>query len=225
MSRIPARASCSAWRCWRSRSASPSARRKLFGVSLALGAFFAGMIMSESELSHRAAEESLPLRDAFSVLFFVSVGMLFDPVSLLEQPWPILATLFIIVVGKSVAAFLIVIAFRHPVGTALIISASLAQIGEFSFILAELGVGLNLLPEEGRDLILAGAILSIVLNPLVFAGIDRLKPWLEKRGATPAQPADAKALGPATRAGLSLRPRRQCRKAPGPTTARRRRPS
>ena len=151
----------------------------LFGVSLALGAFFAGMIMSESELSHRAAEESLPLRDAFSVLFFVSVGMLFDPISLLDNTWPILATLFIIVVGKSVAAFLIVIAFRYPIATALMISASLAQIGEFSFILAELGVGLDLLPEQGRDLILAGAILSIVLNPLVFAGIERLKPWLE----------------------------------------------
>jgi len=178
----------------------------LFGVSLALGAFFAGMIMSESELSHRAAEESLPLRDAFSVLFFVSVGMLFDPMSLLEQPWPILATVFIIVVGKSVAAFLIVMAFRHPVGTALVISASLAQIGEFSFILAELGVGLNLLPEEGRDLILAGAILSIVLNPLVFAGIDRLRPWLEQRIGMPAQPAEAKALGPATESGVVASP-------------------
>ena len=172
----------------------------LFGVSLALGAFFAGMIMSESELSHRAAEESLPLRDAFSVLFFVSVGMLFDPTSLLDQPWPILATLFIIVVGKSVAAFLIVVAFGHPVGTALMISASLAQIGEFSFILAELGVGLNLLPEEGRDLILAGAILSIVLNPLIFAAVERLKLSLEKRDTTP-QPAEAKPLGPATEVG------------------------
>jgi CPA2 family monovalent cation:H+ antiporter-2 len=156
---------------------------KLFGVSLALGAFFAGMIMSESELSHRAAEESLPLRDAFSVLFFVSVGMLFNPASLLDNTWPILATLFIIVIGKSIAAFLIVVAFRYPIGTALMISASLAQIGEFSFILAELGVGLNLLPEQGRDLILAGAILSIVLNPLAFALVDRLKPWLEKQAA------------------------------------------
>ncbi len=159
---------------------------QLFGVSLALGAFFAGMIMSESELSHQAAEESLPLRDAFSVLFFVSVGMLFDPYSLIESPLPILATLFIIVVGKSVAAFLIVIAFRHPVGTALVISASLAQIGEFSFILAELGVGLGLLPEQGRSLILAGAILSIVLNPLVFAGVDRLRRRLERRAPAPA---------------------------------------
>ena len=172
----------------------------LFGVSLALGAFFAGMIMSESELSHRAAEESLPLRDAFSVLFFVSVGMLFDPTSLLDHPWPILATLFIIVVGKSVAAFLIVVAFGHPIGTALTISASLAQIGEFSFILAELGVGLNLLPEAGRDLILAGAILSIVLNPLIFAGVDWLKAFLEKRDASP-QHAQARPLGPATQIG------------------------
>ena len=148
---------------------------QLFGVSLALGAFFAGMVMSESELSHQAANESMPLRDAFSVLFFVSVGMLFDPTSLLNNPWPIVATLAIIVLGKSVAAFVIVLAFRHPLGAALLISASLAQIGEFSFILAELGVGLGLLPEAGRDLILGGAILSIVVNPLVFAAGD----WLE----------------------------------------------
>ena len=173
----------------------------LFGVSLALGAFFAGMIMSESELSHRAAEESLPLRDAFSVLFFVSVGMLFDPMSLVEHALPVLATVFIIVIGKSVAAFLIVMAFRHQVGTALMISASLAQIGEFSFILAELGVGLNLLPEEGRDLILAGAILSIVLNPLVFAGIDHLRPWLEKKLGMVPPPAEPKPIGPATAVG------------------------
>ncbi len=152
---------------------------KLFGVSLALGAFFAGMILSESPLSQRAAQESLPLRDAFAVLFFVSVGMLFDPASVLREPWPLLATLFIIIVGKSVAAFLIVIAFRHPPGTALTISASLAQIGEFSFILAELGVNLNLLPTAGRDLILAGAILSIMLNPLVFAAVDWLAPRLK----------------------------------------------
>ena len=170
---------------------------QLFGVSLALGAFFAGMIMSESPLSQQAAEESLPLRDAFSVLFFVSVGMLFDPYSLVDNPLPVLATLFIIVIGKSVAAFVIVVAFRYPVGTALIISASLAQIGEFSFILAELGVGLNLLPEQGRDLILAGAILSIVINPLLFAGVDRMKPWLEKRAAArqPA-PVSPEAIGP-----------------------------
>jgi CPA2 family monovalent cation:H+ antiporter-2 len=151
---------------------------KLFGVSLALGAFFAGMILSESPLSQRAAQESLPLRDAFAVLFFVSVGMLFDPMSLMQEPWPLLATLFIIIVGKSLAAFLIVIAFRHPLGTALTISASLAQIGEFSFILAELGVKLNLLPTAGRDLILAGAILSIMLNPLIFAAADWLSPRL-----------------------------------------------
>jgi CPA2 family monovalent cation:H+ antiporter-2 len=136
------------------------------------------------------------------VLFFVSVGMLFDPASLLAHPWPIFATLFIIVVGKSVAAFLIVMAFGYPIATALMISASLAQIGEFSFILAELGVGLGLLPEEGRDLILAGAILSIVLNPLVFAGIDRLKPWLEKRSGKAVVPADLQPAGLATDAGV-----------------------
>jgi CPA2 family monovalent cation:H+ antiporter-2 len=167
---------------------------KLFGVSLALGAFFAGMIMSESELSHRAAEESLPLRDAFAVLFFVSVGMLFDPMTIINDPLPLLATLAIIVVGKSLAAFFIVIAFGYPTGTALIISASLAQIGEFSFILAELGVGLGMLPEEGRDLILGGAILSILLNPLVFAAVTYLKPRLEKRLPAAAEPvADTKA--------------------------------
>lgn len=153
----------------------------IFGVSFALGAFFAGMILSESELSHRAAEESLPLRDAFAVLFFVSVGMLFDPSILVREPWLILATLFIIVIGKSLAAFVIVLAFHHPLGTALTISASLAQIGEFSFILASLGSSLDLLSDTGRDLILSGAILSILMNPLLFAGLDRLKPWLLTR--------------------------------------------
>jgi monovalent cation:H+ antiporter-2, CPA2 family len=169
---------------------------RLFGVSLALGAFFAGMILSESPLSQRAAQESLPLRDAFAVLFFVSVGMLFDPASVMREPWPLLATLFIIIVGKSLAAFLIVLAFRHPVATALTISASLAQIGEFSFILAELGVTLNLLPKAGRDLILAGAILSIMLNPLIFAAVDWLTPRLERRRsrvmAAPAVAATSK---------------------------------
>ncbi len=173
---------------------------KLFGVSLALGAFFAGMVLAESELSHRAAEESLPFRDAFAVLFFVSVGMLFDPTSLVRDFWPVLATLFIIMIGKSVAAFLIVVAFRHPVGTALTISASLAQIGEFSFILAELGVELQLLPEQGRSLILAGAILSIMLNPLAFAAVDWLKPRLERRPRS--GPAEATASAEA----VSLEP-------------------
>jgi CPA2 family monovalent cation:H+ antiporter-2 len=147
---------------------------KLFGVSFALGAFFAGMIMSESELSHQAAQESLPLRDAFAVLFFVSVGMLFDPRILVSHPIPVLATLGVIVIGKSAAAYVIVRLFRHPTDTALTISASLAQIGEFSFILAEMGVGLKLLPEQGRDLILAGAILSMLLNPLIFVAAKRL---------------------------------------------------
>lgn len=169
---------------------------KLFGVSLALGAFFAGMVLAESELSHRAAQESLPLRDAFAVLFFVSVGMLFDPNILIDRPLPILATVFIIVIGKSVAAFLIVLAFSKPPGTALTISASLGQIGEFSFILAALGVELGLLPEEGRDLILAGAIISIIINPLLFFLCDRLRPHLEgtrreEAAAEPASTADA----------------------------------
>jgi CPA2 family monovalent cation:H+ antiporter-2 len=146
---------------------------KLFEVSFALGAFFAGMMMGESRLSQRAAEEALPLRDAFAVLFFVSVGMLFDPMVLVEDPLAVLATVLIIVVGKSVAAFAIVRAFGHPAGTALTVSAALAQIGEFSFILVGLGVALQLLPAEGRDLILAGAILSITLNPFLFAAVER----------------------------------------------------
>jgi CPA2 family monovalent cation:H+ antiporter-2 len=153
----------------------------VFGVSFALGAFFAGMILSESELSHRAAEESLPLRDAFAVLFFVSVGMLFDPSILVREPLLVLATLFVIVVGKSIAAAVIVRAFGHPLRSALTISVSLAQIGEFSFILATLGMSLGLLPTTGRDLILAGAILSILLNPLLFGLFDRLQPWLDRR--------------------------------------------
>jgi CPA2 family monovalent cation:H+ antiporter-2 len=154
---------------------------KLFGVSFALGAFFAGMIMSESALSQQAAAETLPMRDAFAVLFFVSVGMLFEPTIVVQETWPVIATLAIIVIGKSVAAFAIVRAFRHTLTTALTISASLAQIGEFSFILAGLGVGLGLLHESGRDLILAGALLSILINPLFFLALDRLTSWLQQR--------------------------------------------
>ncbi|WP_208437422.1 YbaL family putative K(+) efflux transporter [Bartonella taylorii] len=153
---------------------------QLFGVSLSLGAFFAGMVMSESELSHHAAEESLPLRDAFSVLFFVSVGMLFDPGKLLTHFFPLLATLLIIVLGKSTAAFFIVKAFRYSNATALTISASLAQIGEFSFILAGLSLNLGLLSNDAHDLILGGAILSILLNPLVFMACNKIKKHLDK---------------------------------------------
>ncbi|WP_019451807.1 YbaL family putative K(+) efflux transporter [Cupriavidus sp. BIS7] len=145
----------------------------LFGVSFALGAFFAGMVLAESEFSHRAAEESLPLRDAFAVLFFVSVGMLFDPMVLVNDPWGVLATLLIIVVGKSLAALGIVRAFGHNNRTGLTIAVSLAQIGEFSFILASLGVYLKILPERGQALILAGALLSILLNPVLFHLLDR----------------------------------------------------
>ena len=154
---------------------------ELFGVSFALGAFFAGMVMRESDLSHRAAEESLPLRDAFSVLFFVSVGMLFDPQVLIRQPLQVLAVVAIIMIGKSLAAFLLVLAFRYPLNTALTVSASLAQIGEFSFILASLGVSLGLLPEEGQSLILAGALISIALNPLVFKAIEPAQAWIRSR--------------------------------------------
>jgi len=154
----------------------------LFGVSFALGAFFAGMVLAESEFSHRAAEESLPLRDAFSVLFFVSVGMLFDPMVLVNDPWGVLATLLIIVVGKSLAALGIVRAFGLNNRTGLTIAVSLAQIGEFSFILASLGVYLDILPERGQALILAGALLSIVLNPVLFHLLDRYTAREDKQG-------------------------------------------
>jgi CPA2 family monovalent cation:H+ antiporter-2 len=146
---------------------------ELFGVSFALGAFFAGMILNESELSHQAATETLPLRDAFAVLFFVSVGMLFDPGILVEQPLQVLATFLVILLAKSTAAWLIARAFGKSNRTALMIAASLAQIGEFSFILAGLGLQLKILPAEGQHLILAGALLSISVNPLLFAWLDR----------------------------------------------------
>ncbi|HTK02579.1 MAG TPA: cation:proton antiporter [Bordetella sp.] len=160
----------------------------LFGVSFALGAFFAGMVMAESEFSQRAADESLPLRDAFSVLFFVSVGMLFDPMVLLRDPWGVLGTFLIILVGKSIASYLIVRAFRHPKLTALTISASLAQIGEFSFILAGLGVTQEILPKAGQDLVLAGAILTILVNPLLFNALDRYRANLERARVRPEEP-------------------------------------
>ena len=172
----------------------------LFDVSFALGAFFAGMVMSESELSQRAASETLPLRDAFAVLFFVSVGMLFDPTIIVHEFGPVLLTLLIIVLGKSVAAFAIVRAFRYSTSTALTISTSLAQIGEFSFILAGLGVSLELMPERGRDLILAGAILSILLNPLCFALLDR---FLSKTPDTVAKPAAPASREPVPKTDLT----------------------
>ena len=147
---------------------------KFFDVSFALGAFFAGMVLNESELSHRAAHDTLPLRDAFAVLFFVSVGMLFDPMILLEQPLAVLGALAIVVVGKSLAAWLLVTLLGHSRRTALTISVSLAQIGEFAFILAGLGISLGLLSEEGRNLVLAAAIFSIMINPVLFTLLERL---------------------------------------------------
>ncbi len=158
----------------------------LFGVSFALGAFFAGMLLNESELSHKAANDSLPLRDAFAVLFFVSVGMLFDPLILVQRPLEVLATAFIIIVGKSAAAYFIVRAFGHPNTTALTISASLAQIGEFASIIAGLGVSLKMLSGDEQALVLAGALISIMLNPMIFRLLDR-------RLATQKAAADAAA--------------------------------
>ena len=163
----------------------------LFGVSFALGAFFAGLVLSESEFSHQAANETLPLRDAFAVLFFVSVGMLFDPGILIERPLDVVATFLIIVLGKSIAAWLIVRAFGKDNTTALLISASLAQIGEFSFILAGLGMQLEVLPRDGYDLILAGALMSIMLNPLLFGWVQRHERLAERtapREPTPVPP-------------------------------------
>jgi CPA2 family monovalent cation:H+ antiporter-2 len=156
---------------------------ELFGVSFALGAFFAGMMLRESALSHRAAQESLPLRDAFSVLFFVSVGMLFDPAMLVEEPVRVLVVTGIVVLGNPLAAFGLVIVMRYPLNTALTLSASLAQIGEFSFILAGLGVTLGLLPVEGQSLILAGSLISIAINPLVFNAIEPVQSWIRSRSA------------------------------------------
>lgn len=156
----------------------------LFNVSFALGAFFAGMVMRESEFSHRAAEESLPFRDAFAVLFFVAVGMLFEPSVLVEEPLHVVAVVGIIIIGKSIAAMALVLAFRYPLNTALTVAASLAQIGEFSFILAGLGLTLGILPSEGLSLVLAGALISIALNPLVFASIAPVSKWLLERSAT-----------------------------------------
>jgi len=180
----------------------------LFGVSFALGAFFAGMVLSESPLSHRAAEETLPLRDAFAVLFFVSVGMLVDPSILLRQPLELLGTLLVVVIGKSVAAYMIVRVFGYEKLTALTISASLAQIGEFSFILAALGVDLGLMPAAGRDLILAAAILSILINPFFFMALDRLRPRLTRKIAEPAEERQAKeqpaALVPTLQSGHTV---------------------
>ncbi len=160
---------------------------RLFGVSFALGAFFAGVVVSESDLSHRAAANSLPLQDAFAVLFFVSVGMLFDPTIILRQPLHLLAVLGVIVLGKSVIALLVVLALRYPLTSALTIAASLAQIGEFSFILAGLGLVHHLLPAEGLSLILGGSILSITLNPLIMAGANRLITVIKKSPALTAR--------------------------------------
>ncbi|MES2839101.1 MAG: YbaL family putative K(+) efflux transporter [Pseudomonadota bacterium] len=156
---------------------------KLFDVSFALGAFFAGMMMRESEFSHRAADESLPLRDAFAVLFFVSVGMLFDPAVILNQPFKLLAVVAIIMLGKTVAAVVLVLLFRYPLNTALTVGVSLAQIGEFSFILAGLGVALKLMPAEGQSLVLAGALISIAANSALFSAVEPLQAWVRKRSA------------------------------------------
>ena len=163
---------------------------------------------------HRAAQETLPLRDAFAVLFFVAVGMLFNPAVLITDPLPVLATLFIILFGKTVVGYFLIVIFRRPVGTALTVSAGLAQIGEFSFILATLGITLGILPEEGRDLILAGAIISMIVNPAMFWLAERIRPRLEAR----FQPVPC-------RSRTDRRARRTRPRCPGSRGSRARRPA
>jgi len=163
---------------------------EIFDVSFALGAFFAGMVMAESQLSQQAAAESLPLRDAFAVLFFVSVGMLFDPAVVVRSPGPLVATFLIIIAAALIAALVVMRLFKRPLINALTVAAALGQIGEFSFILAGLGIVLGILPPEARDLILAGALLSILLNPAWFYAIERWRHWLEAHGRQPAAPGE-----------------------------------
>ncbi|HVU20888.1 MAG TPA: cation:proton antiporter, partial [Rhizomicrobium sp.] len=160
----------------------------LFGVSIALGAFFGGMILSESPLSQRAAEESLPLRDAFAVLFFVSVGMVFDPLTLVREPLPLAMTVLVVLIGSGGTALLVARLLRQNWATALLIGAGFAQIGEFSFILADLGIGLHLMPERARDLILGTSILTIFINPALFAAAARLRSRLDPQPAVQRKP-------------------------------------
>ena len=152
----------------------------LFGVSFALGAFVAGVVISESDLSYRAGADALPMQDAFAVLFFVSAGMLIDPQVLLQQPFRVVETVGAIIVGNGLVSAILMVLLRHPLGASLRLGASLAQIGEFSFILAALGVSLGVFPEEGRSLILAGALCTIVLNPFVFWAVGKLDTWLTR---------------------------------------------
>jgi len=170
----------------------------LFGVSIALGAFFAGMILSESPLSQRAAEESLPLRDAFAVLFFVSVGMVFNPLTLVHDPLALAMTLTVVIVGSAGSALLLARLFGQPWSTAILIGAGLAQIGEFSFILADLGIGLKLMPDRARDLILGTSILTILINPFLLRLVDRFRPQPQ------AVPRKAPVLVPTTLTGHAV---------------------
>lgn len=155
----------------------------MFGVSLALGAFFAGMMIRESDLNHAVADRALPFQDAFAVLFFVSVGMLFNPAILLERPADVLLVSAVIMAGKALVSFLIVMSFGYTLRSGLKIAAGLSQIGEFSFILMTLGLSYGLMPEDGRDLILAGAIVSIALNPFMFRAARLLHSWAERAPA------------------------------------------
>jgi CPA2 family monovalent cation:H+ antiporter-2 len=152
----------------------------MFDVSLALGAFLAGLVVGQSSQSHQAAADALPMRDAFAVLFFVSVGMLFDPAILIEEPARLAGLLVLVVVAKSIVALGIVLLFSYPLRVALVVAAGLAQIGEFSFILADMGRELDLLSEDANNLILGAALISISLNPLIFRGIDPTEAWIRR---------------------------------------------
>ena len=149
---------------------------ELFGISFALGAFFAGMILSESQLSQRAAEETLPLRDAFAVLFFVSIGMLFNPLVLVNDTAALFATVLVVIAGNAAIAFALTRALGYSLETALIVAVGLAQIGEFSFILADLGINLGLFTARARDLILGASLLSIIANPFLVSLAGRFHP-------------------------------------------------
>jgi CPA2 family monovalent cation:H+ antiporter-2 len=164
---------------------------ELFGLSFALGAFFAGVVVGESDHSHRAETELLPLQDAFTALFFVAMGMLFDPSILIRQPLQVLAVVAIVVLGKSVGAFLIIRALRYPIGTAFLIAASLAQIGEFSFILAELGIALRILSTQGQSLIVAGALVSIILNCFLVRGAAAIQRRMQEKMRAAAEPLES----------------------------------
>jgi CPA2 family monovalent cation:H+ antiporter-2 len=171
------------------------ASAQLFGVSMALGAFLAGLVVGRSEFSVRAASEALPMRDAFAVLFFVSVGMLLEPAFVVNAPLLVLATLAVVLIGKPIVAFALVLLWGYPVGVGLRIAVALAQIGEFSFIVAGVGADLELMTDDVRNTLIATAIVSIAINPLLYRAVAPLERWVQQRRFARATPAAADAPG------------------------------